>query len=141
MAHLSTGMHGIQTSFERNRGRLVIAVVIVIGLYFIVAFGQQAWRARALESRVSEQQSEIATMVANKDKLQDQLSLYQSNQYQNYVQQIARRDLNLSQPGDTVIIPHFSAVPAPAATSTTHQSDTKAPPSNWRHWLNLFDIR
>lgn len=134
-------MHSIQSGFEHNRGRLVIVVVIVIGLYFIVAFGQQAWRARALESRVSEQQSELATMRSNKDKLQDQLDLYQSSQYQNYVQQIARRDLNLSQPGDTVIIPHFTAVPAPAATSTTHQSDTKAPPSNWRHWLDLFDIR
>lgn len=127
--------------FVRNRGRLVAAIVLVIGLYFVVAFGQQAWRARALQAEVASGQADLATMQAKHDALQSQLAQFQSDQYPAYVERIARRDLNLSHPGETVILMRLMPSATPAATP--EPATTGAAPgaqTNWARWLDLFHL-
>ncbi|HET9016029.1 MAG TPA: septum formation initiator family protein [Thermomicrobiaceae bacterium] len=126
--------------FTRVRGRLVVAIVLVIGLYFVVAFGQQAWKARALEAEVAGRQAALATMQARHDALQQQVNIYQSAQYQSYVERIARRDLNLSKPGETVILTQLVGTPVPEVTPTPTATPVTGQQANWGHWLTLFHL-
>ncbi len=130
----------VGASIAQMRGRLVIAFVLLIGAYFVVAFGEQAWKARQLQSEVAERQSAVAQMQAQKQSLQGQLTEYSSDRYLAYVERSARRDLNLSRPGETVLLVRWktsvAATPAPQST---------APPAphhkaNWSKWLSLFGL-
>ncbi|HUZ02963.1 MAG TPA: septum formation initiator family protein [Thermomicrobiaceae bacterium] len=138
-------MSGVRESladlFARNRGRLVAAIVLVIGLYFVVAFGQQAWKARALETEVAGRQADLASLQAKQDALKSQLAQYQSDQYSSYVEQIARRDLNLSHPGETVILMRLEPAPTPAATPAPATAARPDQQANWMQWLRLFHLR
>lgn len=130
----------VGASIARMRGRLVIAFVLLIGAYFVVAFGEQAWKARQLEGEVAERQAAVAQMQAQKESLQRQLNEYSSDQYLSYVESAARRDLNLSRPGETVLLVRWqdSATPTPepqpAATPQPQQQ------ANWSKWLSLFGL-
>lgn len=132
---------GIQQFFEHVRGRLVIAIVLIVGLYFVVAFGEQAWKARQLQAEVAGREAALAALQAKHDELQRQLDQYQSDQYLTYVERTARRDLNLSHPGETVILTRWLPAPTPTPTPvlTTPGQRTSAEP-NWRHWFDLFGL-
>jgi cell division protein FtsB len=119
------------------RGRLMVAFVLIVGMYFVLAFGEQAWRARELEDDVAQRQSEITELQANRDQLQDQVDSYRTDQYNIYVEQIARRDLNLSYPGETVLLVRWD--PAPDEPVIEPEEPAPAGPEpNWRKWLDLF---
>jgi cell division protein FtsB len=129
----------VVATLHRMRGRLVIVLVLIVGAYFLVAFGEQAWKARQLNAEVAERQSAVNDLTAQKQQLQVQLDQYSSDQYLAFVEQKARQDLNLSRPGEHVLLVRWtgSASPTPAATATpepTHKA-------NWDKWLDLFGIR
>src|SRR5690606_27845081 len=102
---------------ERVRGRVVALIVLAVGLYFVVAFGEQAWRARALQAEVAGRREALATMQARYDELAWQLVRYRSD-YEAHVERIARRDLNLARPGETVILLRVRPAPEPPPTPT-----------------------
>ena len=120
------------------RGRLVVAIVLIVGLYFVVAFGNQAWKARQLRAEVAARQAVIARMEADNQSLKQQTQSDASSQYLSDVEQIARRDLNLAHPGETVLLIrwHDTATPAPAAGASAPAQ--RAPEPNWRKWVDLF---
>lgn len=122
---------------RRQRGRLAVVVILLAAAYFSVAFGQQAWRARQLQDDIAQQQAAIAQLDQQRDTLQAQVNLYSTDAYLTYVERRARRDLNLANPGETLLLTHWtpSANAAPAAQPTP----TAAPEQpNWRRWLELF---
>ncbi len=128
-------------TLARMRGRLVIAFVLLIGAYFVVAFGEQAWKARQLQGEVAERQAAVDQMQAQHQALQSQINEYSSDQYLSYVESSARRDLNLSRPGETVLLVRWQAAtqatPTPQATEATPQPQHEA---NWSKWLSLFGV-
>ncbi|HVX29165.1 MAG TPA: septum formation initiator family protein [Nitrolancea sp.] len=128
-------------TLHRMRGRLVIVLVLIVGAYFLVAFGEQAWKARQLEGEVAERQSAVDELTQQKQQLQAQLDQYSSDQYLAFVEQKARQDLNLSRPGEHVLLVRWTggASPTPAASATA----TPEPPhkANWDKWLDLFGLR
>ncbi len=130
----------VGASLAQMRGRLVIAFVLLIGAYFVVAFGEQTWKARQLDAEVAERQAAVAQMQSQKLALQSQLKEYSSDQYLTYVERTARRDLNLSRPGETVLLVRWqdvaAATPAPPAATTPQ---AKHQP-NWSKWLSLFGV-
>lgn len=126
---------------EQSRGRLVIGLVLLVGLYFVVAFGEQAWKARQLQGEVAERQAVIAEMEARRAELQQQLVEYNSDDYLSYVERSARRDLNLSHPGETVLLVRWLDPPPPTpATDATATPPAQQKP-NWERWLELFHVR
>jgi cell division protein FtsB len=129
----------VVTTLHRMRGRLVIVLVLIVGAYFLVAFGEQAWKARQLEGEVAERQSAVNDLTAQRQQLQTQLDQYSSDQYLAFVEQKARQDLNLSRPGEHVLLVRWTGgvSPTPVATATPE------PPhqANWDKWLDLFGIR
>ena len=128
-------------TLARMRGRLVIAVVLLIGAYFLVAFGEQAWKARQLDGEVAERQAAVDQMQAQNAALKSQLQEYSSGEYLSYVERAARRDLNLSRPGETVLLVRWqnsvSATPSPQP-STAVAAPVKQ--TNWSKWLSLFGL-
>lgn len=129
----------VVATFHQMRGRLVIVLVLIVGAYFLVAFGEQAWKARQLNAEVAERQSAVNDLTAQKQQLQAQLDQYSSDQYLAFVEQKARQDLNLSRPGEKVLLVRWQGAPSPTPAATA----TVEPPhkANWDKWLDLFGIR
>jgi len=134
-------LSAVGVTLARMRGRLVIAFVLLIGAYFVVAFGEQAWKARQLEGEVAERQAAVDDMQAQHQALQSQVTEYSSDRYLTYVESAARRDLNLSRPGETVLLVRWQgatqATPTPQATEESPQPKRE---TNWSKWLSLFGL-
>ncbi|MGA7672126.1 MAG: septum formation initiator family protein [Nitrolancea sp.] len=134
-------LSAVGVTLARMRGRLVIAFVLLIGAYFVVAFGEQAWKARQLDGEVAERQAAVDDMRAQHQALQSQVTEYSSDRYLTYVESAARRDLNLSRPGETVLLVRWQgatqATPTPQATEESSQPQRE---TNWSKWLSLFGL-
>lgn len=123
--------------FGQWRGRLVVAVVLAVGLYFVVAFGNQAWKSRQLQAEVAARQATVTAMEAENADLQAQVQRDASPQYLSDVEASARRDLNLSHPGETVLLIRWQASATPAPAPEANQARHHDPQPNWRRWLDL----
>jgi cell division protein FtsB len=119
------------------RGRIMIGFVLIVGMYFVLSFGEQAWRAQELESDVAERKAEISELEQKRESLEQQIITYNSDQYDTYVAQIARRDLNLAYPGETVMLVRWNE---PPQGSADYESDPEPdePSPNWQKWLDIF---
>lgn len=128
-----------------DRGRIQASALILLALgvtlYFSVAFGQQAWRARQLQAQVNERQRQLVTLQHEHDALAAELAQYAGPQYRSYVEQTARRELGLAYPGETVVIVRWqdTATPTPPLTAGTPPPSNPALP-NWRRWFEIFHL-
>ncbi|CAN5599748.1 hypothetical protein BH24CHL1_BH24CHL1_13820 [soil metagenome] len=125
-------------ALTRHRGRIAILMLVLVWGYFLIAFGEQAWRARELQEDVDGQQAAIAVLATKNAALQAQADRYATDAYLDYAQAIARRDLNLANPGETVLLVRWEAGQAQADTlDVSSDTDTGQRP-NWQRWLDLF---
>ena len=127
-------------TLTRMRGRLVIVLVLLVGAYFLVAFGEQAWKARQLEGEVAERQAAVDGLTAQKQVLQGQLKEYSSDQYLAYVESTARQDLNLSRPGEKVLLVRWQASASPTPSPSATAAAKPPVKANWDKWLHLFGL-
>ncbi len=125
-------------ALTRHRGRIAILMLVLVWGYFLIALGEQAWRARELQEDVDGQQAAIAVLATENAALQAQADRYATDAYLDYAQAIARRDLNLANPGETVLLVRWEAGQAQADTlDVSSDTDTGQRP-NWQRWLDLF---
>jgi cell division protein FtsB len=122
------------------RGRIMVAFVLIVGMYFVLSFGEQAWRARELEENVAQRQAEIAELRLTRQSLESQIEAYNSEHYETYVAQVARRDLNLAYPGETVMLVRWDGPPESAQIDETEPEDDPDDP-NWRKWIDFVAQR
>ena len=127
----------ISSTLGRNRGRIAILMLVLVWGYFLIAFGEQAWRARQLQEDVDGQRESIAVLARENAQLQTQADLYASDAYVDYVQAIARRDLNLANPGETVLLVRWQDHGLPQATEEAVPEEVDERP-NWQRWLDAF---
>lgn len=124
-------------ALDAYRGRLTILFVLCVAVYFLIAFGEQTWRAQQLQEQVREQQASIAQLDRDNAALHDEQAGLLGGAWVAYVQSRARRDLNLANPGETVVMVRWGAgqdVPSPTATPAAAADETP----NWRKWLDIF---
>lgn len=124
---------------ERHRGRMAVLLVMAGWLYFTVAFGNQAWRANQLQAQVDGQRAAIAAITNERGELESQRAALSGAGYDAYAQRVARRDLNLANPGETLILVHWEQ--PPMTTALVQPSAVAPPPTdepNWHSWLDLF---
>ncbi len=116
-----------------------MAVLLVACIYFLVIFGTQAWRANRLEAELSQQRAAIADIRRENNALATQAEMLNSPAYSGYVERIARRDLGLAHPGETVLLApreQPSAV-APAPTAVALPDERQ----NWQRWIDaIFEL-
>lgn len=123
-------------TFLRHRGRIAILMLVLVWTYFLVAFGEQAWRARELQGELDKERASIAALARENDHLQTQVDRYASDSYLDYVQAIARRDLDLANPGETVLLVRWQdSAAAPVVQETPPPVDDRP---NWQRWLDSF---
>lgn len=123
--------------FDQQRNRIAILLVLFVGVYFMVAFGEQSWRARQLQAEEASLNSAIAKIERDNQALQAELDSYSTGAYTAYVEARARRDLNLAHPGETVLLIHWQNPPAPATDQPAAPKKQTDEP-NWRRWLDIF---
>jgi len=125
--------------FGQYRNRLAVLLVLIVAVYFSVAFGEQAWRAKQLQAEVDDQQTALTRLNREHAQLQEQVNAYSTDAYFTYAAQRARRDLNLAYPGETLLLVRWQPGDQPATSSapaaTSAASEHKP---NWRKWLDLF---
>ncbi|CCF86012.1 FtsB family cell division protein [Nitrolancea hollandica] len=123
---------------ERFRGRLVVLVVLIAAVYFVAAFGEQAWKVRQLRAEVAERQAAIAALEVKRDALKKQVEVFSSDQYLAYVEQVARRDLGLSHSDETTLLVHWLDAPDASPATSHSPTSTESPESNWHQWRDLI---
>lgn len=125
-------------ALTRHRGRIAILMLVLVWGYFLVAFGEQAWRARELQADVDGQRAAIAELSQENAVLQSQADRYASDAYLDYVQSVARRDLNLANPGETVLLVRWEGGPMQADAPSDAGDPVQDERPNWQRWLDLF---
>jgi cell division protein FtsB len=121
------------------RSQLLALLAFGVTLYFVVAFGQQAWKARQLEAQVAARRQVLAALQQEHDQLAAELERYVTGDYRTYVEHTARRELNLAYPGETVAIVRWHAPPTPVLQTPPPASQPAHRP-NWRRWLELLRL-
>lgn len=123
--------------FDQQRNRIAILLVLFVGVYFMVAFGEQAWRARQLRAEEASLGAAIAAIERDNRTLQAELDAYSTGAYTAYVEARARRDLNLAHPDETVLLVNWQNPPAQVSTQPATPAKQDERP-NWRRWLDIF---
>lgn len=132
-----TALDAARTILQRNRGRIAILMLVLVWGYFLIAFGEQAWRARQLQADVDAQRASIANLAEQNVRLQAQADRYASDAYYSYVQAVARRDLNLANPGETVLLVRWEQDGTQSVPQES-PSPTEDDRPNWQRWLDAF---
>lgn len=130
-------MSGLASAIGRNRGRIAIALVLAVWLYFVIAFAEQAWRANELQAEVDAQRDAIAEMDRENAELETELDRMSSAAYYDYVQEIARRELGLANPGETVYLVRWNPEQSIAANPTPEPVAEEDQP-NWERWIEVL---
>ncbi len=125
-----------QRFLSRNQGRVAILALLIVCVYFLVIFGEQAWHANRLEAEIDQQREAIADIRRENEELAVRAEQMNSPAYQGYVEQIARRDLGLARPGETVIIvPRRPAAAQPTPVPEPVQDGSE---QNWQRWIDAI---
>lgn len=123
-------LHGVSPS------RIVLFLTIPLLLYFGLATGswavkeyQQRQEEARLKQEVEVEKAKNASLLAQKEYLQSD----------EYVEKVAREELNLIKPGERAVI---VIAPTPSAAETTNQSESKSkkeePKPAWQRWWDFF---
>ena len=85
----------------------------------------------------AQQRDTIAAIEAGNAELREQLDVYETDAWLDYAQSRARRDLNLANPGETVLMVRWGPRQPGTVTETTAPT-VECEPANWRKWLDVF---
>ena len=123
------------TTNSLRTSHLALIVMIGLCLFFIVSYAGRVMQRTYLETKVVHWEAKIAQAEANTLALAAERSYVESDAY---IQEKARNELGLVQPGDALIIVVPSTptpVITPVAVEESVQNTEKA---NWQQWLDLF---
>jgi hypothetical protein len=126
-----------------------MAVVVLIGLYFVWSFAKEVVQAQHLADQVARGQAENTQLEADKRRLAQEKAYYQSD---DYIRLRARTDLNLRSPDEIVVLPLLTPGPADGANggaggAPPNPSVAAPPPAapdagatgrTWERWFALF---
>lgn len=116
-------------------GQLIAVAAASISVIFLLAFGSQIVEIYRLRSSLSLAESGLEAVRAEQASLQATLTYVQSD---DYVERIARAELNKVRPGDQRVVVITRAAPA----ATPHPTPTPAAPvmrsSYFSAWWELL---
>jgi len=111
--------------------RLLWAIVLFLTLFFVVSYGERLATKSNLEAALVAQQVRLVEARQRQQRLQQELAYVRSDAY---VEEAARNDLGMVQPGDELLI----VVEGKSVTTTA--TDALAPAATdetplWQIWL------
>ncbi len=122
--------------FNRLTTEQLIAVsALTISVIFLLAFGGQILEIYRLRGALAIADSQVAQLRAEQAALEATRTYVQSD---DYVEQIARSELNKIRPGDRRIIVVPQPAPVPAADLETGNASSTNGHANWNRWWDLL---
>ncbi len=118
--------------------QFIIVVAASLALFMLLGFTRRAARSYRVQQQKARLQAEYAALQQEHSQL---VKRYQEVQTDAYVEQVARRELRWSRPGEKVVV--IIAPPKAGAIATAGESipgaPTDAPPDTpLNHWKELF---
>ena len=127
-------------------GRRGIVVVLALAVLVIFTAGvfEQRWKEQQIGAQVAAQRASLAAAQARNAQLQGQLAESDPAAYRAWVEDTARRQLNLGYAGETIFLVDWAtpvAIPATASPTPAAAATATSPPpgeAHWRQWLRLI---
>ena len=129
-------------------GRRGIVVVLALAVLIIFTAGvfEQRWKEQQIQAQVAAQRASLEAAQARNAQLQGQLAESDPAAYRAWVEDTARRQLNLGYSGETIFLVNWTTPVATAATASPPYtpavvSTTATQPqseAHWRRWLRLI---
>jgi len=107
------------------RSPFFFAIILVIFLFSAWSLVNEYARRQKIQNQIQTEQAEIERLKKENQTLSDLIDQLRTN---DYVEQEARSKLNLSKPGESLIV-----VEDPTSTAATGQQQPI-----WLKWWNLF---
>ena len=118
-----------------KKRRRIILVVLVVGVYFIVALWRNLGDFSGLDGRVSEVEDEVSELRRENEELK---RLSEKTTSDEFVEQEIRDKLGLVKPGEKVVIlPEEYIDDSGGFVESSEPSEVKEL-ENWKKWWNLF---
>jgi len=111
------------------KNRLIGFISIILGLYLIVTSGRSIVELWQRSKRAGEAEKSLAELKKQNNMLKNKLKTVQDN---DFIEKVAREDLNLVKPGESVII---------LPEDLQKEKPTIPPPkplANWQKWYKLL---
>ena len=111
--------------------RIIKIIIVIIGIGLIISLSRNIYRLLQAGNQVKLTEQNLEELEKEHQELQEQRDYYQSEEF---IEEEARNKLNMSKPGETVVIlpPNISG-----SSGETASSEISEIP-NWRKWFNLF---
>src|SRR5689334_5373259 len=112
--------------------KILVIVIIIVAIIILVGLSRQIYSALASDNRLDQVLEDVSKLEKENKELKKQLAQAQSL---DSVEQIARDDLNMSLPNETVVI-----VPKDLIDRVVNPPPgIEIPkPANWEGWFRLF---
>jgi cell division protein FtsB len=123
------------TANSPRTSHLALIVMIGLCLFFIVSYAGRVMQRTYLEAEAVRWEAKIEQAEANTLILAAERSYVESDAY---IQEKARNELGLVQPGDALVIVVPSTPTPVIAPMTVEESVQNRAKANWQQWLELF---
>lgn len=112
--------------------RLARLSVFIFSLLLSVALANTVYHTWKKRDFLRAREAQLAAEIAKNDRLTKQFTVSQTDEF---VEKVARDELGLSKPGETVVI-----IGSPAANRASSPSGelVNSDSPNWRQWWGLF---
>jgi cell division protein DivIC len=122
-------------SNSKRNPRILWTIILFLFLLFVITYGSRLATKAYLEAAIEEQSMRIAVAKERQQALQQQLVYVRSDAY---VEETARNELSMTQPGDELLVvvegPERANTPSEAPEGPTD------PPPFWRVWLQQLGL-
>ena len=127
--------------YPSRRLRLILILLIALCGVFAYSYSSRLSERKALEAAIAQQEARIAAALDRQAALKADLAQIDSPEY---LDRVARQELDLALPGDKVLV---LIKPTPAAAGDTAQAaveaaDTQAAAPGdlpvWQQWVGFF---
>lgn len=124
---------------------LVIGLALAVLALFVAGIAEQRWKEAGLRREVAAQTAQLDAARQRNDALRGKLAAASPAAYRAYVEDTARRELNLGYPDETTVLVQWHDAPGGAAATPTAASPSPAPAAaaprtatNWHAWLDFL---
>ncbi|MEI8232915.1 MAG: septum formation initiator family protein [bacterium] len=112
--------------------RIILYVIIIFQIILIISLVRGIQLSRRSVSRIASMQETKEKLRLEQEKLKEEGKYVQSDYY---LEKVAREELHLSKPGETVVIVPDSQIVSQLSESKPLDQLEKP---NWQKWLKIF---
>jgi cell division protein FtsB len=111
---------------------ITIIVIVIVAVSIMTGLTKQIITALSAGQRLDDETNKVTSLSQKNNQLKKELALSQSP---DSIEKIAREELNLGKPGETVVV-----IPEELISKVIEEGKPKIEPKlpNWQGWLRLF---